>query len=66
MIDKKYIVRHCSDRNSSYSDKRWYEAHYYDGKNSLLFTATNYREFLKFTDLLNEAGYKYIENEDEY
>ena len=65
-MNKRYIIRHCSDYNASYSEQRWYEAHYFDGKNSLLFTATKYREFLKFTDLLNEAGYKYIENEDEY
>ena len=60
-MNKKYILRHCSSEG-----KRWYEAHYYDGKNSLLFTATEYREFLKFVDLLDEAEYKYIENEEEY
>ena len=63
-MNKRYIIRHCS--NYKESDKRWYEAHYFDGKHSLLFTATKYHEFLKFTDLLDEAGYKYIENEDEY
>ena len=65
-MNKKYMIRHCSDRNPSYEDKNWYEAHYYDGKNSLLFTATKYNEFRKFVDLLDQAGYKYIENEDDY
>ena len=64
MKEKKFIIRHCS--NYKVSDKRWYEAHYSDGSNCRLFQAESYGDFLKFTDLLKEAGYKYIENEDEY
>lgn len=63
-MNKKYIIKHCS--NYKVSDKTWYEAHYYDGSNSRLFQSESYGDFLKFTDLLNEAGYKYIENEDQY
>jgi hypothetical protein len=64
-MNKRYIIKHCSDYEVS--DKRWYEAHYTDGKHgSRLFTASKYNLFLQFTDLLDEAGYKYIENEDEY
>ncbi len=61
MIEKRYIVRHCNKQNST-----WYEAHYSDGVNCRLFQVESYGNFLKFTDLLKEAGYKYIENEDEY
>ena len=63
-MNKRYIIRHCS--NYKESDKRWYEAHYSRGDMCAVFSASSYRDFLKFTDLLNEAGYKYIENEDEY
>jgi len=65
MIKKRFIIRHCS--NYEVSDKRWYEAHYFNGKNEgAMFSCESYRNFLKFTDLLQEAGYKYIENEEEY
>ena len=64
MIEKKYIVRHCS--NYEGNPRHWYEAHYSNGNWSQLYSTENYRNFLKFTDLLNEGGYKYIENEDEY
>ena len=63
MIEKKYIVRHCSNYKT---DKTWYEAHYSNGEGCQLYSTENYRNFLKFTDLLNEGGYKYMENEDEY
>ena len=63
-MKKRYIVRHCS--NYKANDNRWYEAHYSNGKWNKLFSCEGYRNFLKFTDLLNENGYKYIENEEEY
>lgn len=61
--DKRYIVVHCSSEG-----KRWYEAHYSAGakSNPMLFSIDDYRKFLQFTSLLDESGYKYIENEDEY
>jgi len=61
MIKKKFIIRHCSK-----SDKNWYEAHYSKGDSCGVFSVESYGDFLKFTDLLKEAGYKYIENEEEY
>ena len=64
MKEKKFIIRHCS--NYKVSDKRWYEAHYSDGSNCKLFSVDSYRHLIQFTDLLKEAGYKYIENEQEY
>jgi len=64
MIEKKFIIRHCS--NYKVSDKNWYEAHYSDGVSCRVFQAESYGNFLKFTDLLKEAGYEYIENEKEY
>lgn len=64
MIEKKFIIRHCS--NYKVSDKNWYEAHYSKGDSCRVFSVESYGDFLKFTDLLKEAGYKYIENEEEY
>ena len=60
-MDKRYIVKHCSNNSFNY-----YEAHYSNGDSPKLFTTRDYGKFLKFTDLLKESGYKYIENEDEY
>ena len=61
--DKRYIVRHCSSEG-----KRWYEAHYSAGatSNPRLFSIDDYRKFLQFTDLLDQSGYQYIENEEVY
>jgi|TARA_R110000824_G_scaffold172973_2_gene350960 hypothetical protein len=63
-MNKRYMVRHCSNREIS--DKTWYEAHYSRRDMCAIFTESDYGQFLKFTALLKEAGYKYIENEDEY
>ena len=63
-MNKRYIIKHCS--NYEVSDNRWYEAHYSRGDMSAVFSARSYRDFLKFTDLLDEAGYKYIENQEQY
>ena len=63
-MDKKFIIR----QNSVYG-KTWYEAHYYNESHSevaKLFSCTDYGNFLQFTSLLKESGYKYIENHDEY
>lgn len=62
-MDKRYIIRFCSSEG-----KRWYEAHYSAGakSNPMLFSIDDYRKFLQFTSLLDESGYKYIENQDEY
>mgnify|MGYP007047797330 CR=1 FL=1 len=62
-MNKRYIVRHCSSE-----DKRWYEAHYSAGatSNPRLFSIDDYGKFLQFTDLLDQSGYNYIENEDDY
>ena len=62
-MNKRYIVRHCSSEG-----KRWYEAHYSAGatSNPRLFSIDDYRKFLQFTDLLDQSGYEYIENEEEY
>ncbi len=63
-MNKRYIIKHCS--NYEVSDNRWYEAHYSRSSWSWVFSTESYKDFLKFTDLLNEAGYKYIENQEQY
>ena len=64
-MNKRYIVRHC--RSDDFT-KKWYEAHYSAGadSNPRLFSIDDYGKFLQFTDLLDQSGYKYIENEEEY
>ena len=62
-MNKRYIIKDCQNK---FTAIRHYEAHYSNGDTSQLFTVTDYRTFLKFTEVLKEAGYKYIENEEEY
>jgi hypothetical protein len=63
-MNKRYIIRHCQDKNKS----SYYEAHYSAGGESIgrLFTINDYGKFLQFCALLVESGYNYIENEEEY